>query len=200
MQNEHSRISFGHTNVVLLAKCQFKVQVIYHLTAVNCFSLREDPSTASWKQHSDHLRNVLCTASWNCMYSNNDFWLKMGQKEHKSSEKLKMFSADKAVRKSRWVWCNPKKCLKCEDPHWKWDVQCTDRYQTVSSWLSNEQYFPRVFKEKWYYLITEKNIDHSNWTVSRNGLSNKGKQNGSGYVVLWVYVLNSRATLAASPG
>jgi hypothetical protein len=37
------------------------------------------------------------------MYSNNDFWLKMGQKEYKSPEKLKMFSADKAVRKSRWV-------------------------------------------------------------------------------------------------
>jgi len=31
------RISFGHINVILLAKCQFKVPVIFHLTAVNCF-------------------------------------------------------------------------------------------------------------------------------------------------------------------
>ena len=38
------RISFGHINVVLLAECQFKVPVIFQLTAVNCVSLSKDTS------------------------------------------------------------------------------------------------------------------------------------------------------------
>ena len=82
---------------------------------------------------------VLCTGL-ETVCSSTNLCLQTGQIEHKSSD-IEMFNANKAIRKCRWVWCNPKNCLKCQDPHWKWDVQCRDWYQTVSSWLS------RVFKK-----------------------------------------------------
>jgi hypothetical protein len=127
-------ISSGHVNVVCFAWFYWhNVSLKCHHSSLNSsrVSLMEYPSTASWKWPSDHPRNILCTESWHCLYSDNDFWLQICHKKHKSSDKLKMFSAIKAVRKCRCVQCS-----KCQDPQQKWSVQCRERYQRASSWFS----------------------------------------------------------------